>query len=171
MCPRASATPSCGHFSMQHHAVPEPQDTSSQKYGVMLGQCALPPRHVQQSHPATAGLHELPSQHRSRSSPKFSSGSSSNQGHASSAYLYRGMIPGGTAHTRCVGGLISCLPERTPNLKVRPLAACHDGYRAVILYATFLYARRPGSETRLACRSVTRLGQGGLPVSREKRAH
>ena len=104
MCPRASATPSCGHFSMQHHAVPEPQDTSSQKYGVMLGQCALPPRHVQQSHPATAGLHELPSQHRSRSSPKFSSGSSSNQGHASSAYLYRCMV----CHTRWAPPIHSC---------------------------------------------------------------
>ena len=171
MCPRASATPSCGHFSMQHHAVPEPQDTSSQKYGVMLGQCALPPRHVQQSHPATAGLHELPSQHRSRSSPKFSSGSSSNQGHASSAYLYRGMISAGSdeAHTRCVGGLISCLRGGLAH----GISLMGDTAPFFVRYtfARGLRISQQSAHRASACRSVTRLGQRGLPVSREKRAH
>ena len=64
---------------------------SLQKYGVLLGQYARPPRHVQHAHPATAGSHELPSQHRSKSSPKMPSGTSSSQGHALSAYLYRCM--------------------------------------------------------------------------------
>ena len=65
---------------------------SSQKYGVLLGQYALPPWHVQQCHPATAGSQELPSQHRSKSSPKMPSGSSSSHGHASSAYSYRCIV-------------------------------------------------------------------------------